>query len=167
MANDSMPYHAMRFAMNAHRDQVRRYTGNPYSDHLAEVAGIVATVDPRPKVIATAWLHDIIEDQNANRHEIEILFGTDVVSGVEVLSDLEKGNRFQRKALARTRLSFAPAWVQSIKVADLISNTSSIVQHDPEFAVVYLKEMEEMLEVLEEADNELLDLAWDIWRRNV
>lgn len=167
MAYNSMACHAMRFARWAHRDQVRKYTGNPYSDHLAEVAGIVATVDSSQEAIATAWLHDIIEDQNPDLHEIENLFGDAVLMGVKVLSDLEPGTRAVRKAVARLRLSAAPSWVQTIKVADLISNTPSIVNHDPKFAVVYLQEMGELLDVLKHADNELLEIAWGLRRQGV
>lgn len=38
-------YEAMLFAREAHKTQRRKYTNNPYAEHLAEVAGIVATVD--------------------------------------------------------------------------------------------------------------------------
>ena len=52
--NTDLVYRAMIFARTAHAPQVRRYTGNPYSDHLAEVAGIVATVDGRPDSLVVA-----------------------------------------------------------------------------------------------------------------
>lgn len=151
---------AMMFARRAHANQVRKYTGNPYTDHLAEVAGIVAAVGLGPIAIATAWLHDCIEDQGIKELEIETLFGADVVTGVLFLSDMEtEGNRAARKAAARDRLSRAPGWVQTIKVADLISNTSSIVKHDPEFAKVYLEEKRLLLDVLTQADARLVRLA--------
>lgn len=51
------------------------------------------------------------------------------------------------------------SWVQTIKVADLISNTSSIVRHDPKFAVVYLDEARQLLDVLTRADPRLLAMA--------
>jgi hypothetical protein len=49
--------------------------------------------------------------------------------------------------------------VQTIKCADIISNTSSIVMHDPAFARVYLEEKRLLLERLTEADPRLLALA--------
>ena len=52
--------------------------------------------------------------------------------------------------------------MQTIKCADLISNTSSIVDHDRVFAKVYLAEKRLTLEVLTAADPRLLDLAWVI-----
>lgn len=58
----SIAFEAMMFAREVHKDQRRKYTNNPYADHLAEVAGIVSTVLQDDYVIATAWLHDCIED---------------------------------------------------------------------------------------------------------
>lgn len=130
---------AMIFARCVHKDHRRKYTGNPYSDHLAEVAGIVATVDQTQETIATAWLHDCMEDHGVTWRELESRFGLYVANGVLQLSDLETGNRAERKAASRSRLSLAMPWIQTIKLADLISNTSSIVQHDQKFAKVYLR----------------------------
>ena len=76
-----------------------------------------------------------------------------------MLSDLETGNRAERKDASRKRLAGAEAWVQTIKCADLISNTSSIVKHDPNFAVIYLKEKRLLLDVLDKADPRLMALA--------
>lgn len=168
-------FEAMRFARNAHATQVRKYTGNPYADHLAEVAGIVASVAGRITIdplmvdimVSTAWLHDYIEDQRQDHDTngefaytvLALEFGEVIAGGVLHLSDMETGNRRERKAAARERLIRSPGWVQTIKVADLISNTSSIVKHDPKFAVVYLEEKRLLLEVLTKADPLLVDIA--------
>ncbi len=159
----SIAFDAMRFAREVHKNQVRKYTGNPYADHLAEVAGIVATVaDDYPNLehwIAVAWLHDCVEDQGVPLQEIEARFGITVAIGVSGLSDLENGNRAERKAASRARLALCSGWIQTIKCADLISNTSSIVQHDPKFAVTYLEEKRALLDVLTKADPRLLAIA--------
>jgi (p)ppGpp synthase/HD superfamily hydrolase len=155
----TLAYNAMIFAREVHAGQKRKYTGNPYCDHLAEVAGIVSTVLIDDFVIATAWMHDCIEDQGVNFEDIGAVFGANVMTGVVLLSDLETGSRAERKQLSRDRLATAPAWVQTIKVADLISNTSSIVQHDLEFAVTYLEEKRLLLDVLTKADARLVTLA--------
>lgn len=159
-------FKAMAFARNAHRDQRRKYTGNPYTDHLAEVAGIVATVAPTLKsatvadyMVAVAWLHDVMEDQGAQFYELATYFDWQVADGVRWLSDMEEGNRAARKAASRARLAAAPGWVQTIKVTDLISNTSSIVMHDPKFAVTYLEEKRQLLDVLSDADPRLMAIA--------
>lgn len=168
----STAYQAMRFALEVHAAQVRKYTGNPYTDHLAEVAGIVATLDAHagrgwpsgPDIslsgmVAVAWLHDSMEDQDVAYETLASLFGDLVANGVRLLSDLETGNRAERKAASRLRLADAPPWVQTIKCADLISNTSSIVKHDPKFAEVYLGEKRLLLDVMKKADPRLRELA--------
>lgn len=164
MSDRELPlaFRAMMFARAVHQDQRRKYTGNPYIDHLAEVAGIVATVDDTPESIAVAWLHDCREDQGVTGEEIEHRFGMRVAVGVALLSDFETGNRAERKAAGRVRLASAPGWVQTIKCADLISNTGSIVMHDPDFAVVYLEEKRLLLDVLTAADPRLRALAASI-----
>lgn len=168
----SRAFAAMEFARRVHADQKRKYTGAPYADHLAEVAGIVTSVagevtqdtyfDPAELaeiMIAVAWLHDCVEDQGVSRQEILDRFGVMVMLGVMALSDMEAGNRAERKAASRVRLAGAPGWVQTIKCADLISNTSSIVLHDPKFAVTYLEEKRLLLDVLTQADPRLAAIA--------
>ncbi len=154
---------AMAFAREAHAGQRRKYTGNPYTDHLAEVAGIVVTVCPRmfnwDTLVAIAWLHDTMEDCGVTYKQLELEFGPTIAYAVLQLSDLEEGNRAERKAAARTRLAAAWPWVQTIKVADFMSNTASIVQHDPKFAVTYLDEMSAMLRALPHADPSLVRMA--------
>ncbi|AZG14913.1 HD domain-containing protein [Cupriavidus pauculus] len=161
----SIAYNAMMFARQVHKDQRRKYTNNPYLDHLAEVAGIVSSVafssygDRAEEMVATAWLHDCVEDQSVTPDHLTEAFGEFVSRGVMFLSDLEQGNRAERKAASRARLAAAPGWVQTVKCADLISNTSSIVMHDPEFAKLYLEEKRPLLDVLTQADPRLVAIA--------
>lgn len=155
-----LAYRAMVFARDKHQGHKRKYTGNPYADHLAEVAGIVASVRPSDQeAIAAAWLHDCVEDQGVSLDTLIEEFGSTVARGVMFLSDMEQGNRAERKAASRARLAIAPHWVQTIKCADLISNTSSIVQHDPKFAAIYLEEKRLLLAVLTRADERLLEMV--------
>lgn len=161
----SLAYDAMVFAREVHKDQRRKYTNNPYADHLAEVAGIAMSVgwhEPfihPDKFMSVCWLHDCVEDQGVTLDTIENRFGFDVALGVSGLSDIEQGNRAERKAASRKRLALCAGWIQTIKVADLISNTSSIVMHDPKFAAVYLEEKRLLLDVLTKADPRLLAIA--------
>ncbi|MDM8358818.1 HD domain-containing protein [Pandoraea communis] len=161
----NLAYQAMLYARAAHAEQRRKYTNNPYVDHLAEVAGIVSAVAAdqfavsADTMIAVAWLHDCVEDQGVPLMEIESRFGIMVALGVSGLSDMEQGNRAERKRLSRERLAACSGWIQTIKCADVISNTSSIVEHDPAFAKVYLEEKRLLLDVLMKADPRLRDIA--------
>ena len=43
-------------------------------------------------------------------------------------------------------------WIQTIKCADLISNATSIIKHDQDFAKVFCAEAVALLEVMDNAD---------------
>lgn len=161
---------AMEFAMEAHKGQFRKYTGDPYYFHLAEVAGLMLRIisfdiyapNLFDSLISIAWLHDVMEDCNITHYQLGEKFNYFVADGVKMLSDLEEENRETRKKLSRERLAKAPRYIQSIKVADMISNTASIVKHDPKFAVTYLEEKRLMLDVLTKADQILVEIAREI-----
>lgn len=149
---------AQVYAMAAHASvkQVRKYTGEPYIVHPAEVASIVASVPgSTPDMVAAAWLHDVVEDTGCTFTDVHMAFGIDIATMVNWLTDVsrpEDGNRATRKAIDREHTAQAPAEAQTIKLADLISNSRSIMQHDPEFARVYLEEKRLLLEVLTKGD---------------
>lgn len=167
MTHESLVFEAMHFAHCAHREQTRKYLGNPYTDHLAEVVAISATVLPLQYLhsgMAVGWLHDVREDQDVSHEVLVEKFGTTVAEGVRSLSDLERGNRAHRKRLARERLAQAPGWVQTIKLADCLSNAPSILQHDPKFAVVYTNEVLALAEVLTKANPLLHRRLHDVLR---
>jgi hypothetical protein len=52
--------------------------------------------------------------------------------------------------------------VKTVKLADLISNTLSIVEHDPGFAPRYLAEKEALLAVLTDSDPGLYAKALEV-----
>lgn len=169
MSEQSLSYRAMTFAREAHKGQVRKYTGEPYHCHLAEVVAISMSTGWRhpmvhpDKFMAVGWLHDVAEDCGVPLAAIHQEFGHDVAIGVHNLSDMEtEGNRAQRKRAARERLAAAPSWVQTIKYADLISNTYSIVKHDPKFAEVYLQEKRDLLEVMDRGCPLLREMAMEL-----
>ena len=149
---------AQVFAIAAHAavQQKRKYTGEPYIVHPAEVASIVAGVEGATfDMVAAAWLHDVVEDTGVTLTDIHINFGPEIAALVGWLTDVsrpEDGNRAKRKAIDREHTAQAPAEAQTIKLADLISNSRSIVQHDPEFARVYLEEKRLLLGVLTKGD---------------
>ena len=149
---------AQVYAMAAHAavGQKRKYTGEPYIVHPGEVASIVASVPgSTPDMVAAAWLHDVIEDTGCTFTDVHMAFGIDIATLVGWLTDVSKptdGNRAKRKAMDREHTAQAPAEAQTIKLADLISNSRSIMQHDPEFAKTYLEEKRLLLEVLTKGD---------------
>lgn len=149
---------AQVYAMAAHAavGQKRKYTGEPYIVHPAEVAKIVASVPgSTPDMVAAAWLHDVVEDTGCTYTDIHMAFGIDIATLVGWLTDVSKpedGPRWYRKKMDREHTAQAPADAQTIKLADLISNSRSIMEHDPKFAKVYLEEKRMLLEVMTKGD---------------
>ena len=154
---------AIQFALNAHKGQTRKYTGIPYVVHPIEVATICAEqggLANDENALCAAYLHDVVEDTPTSLHTIELVFGHDVATLVEELTKVEvPGNRAERKASEVVRLSKISARGQTIKLADLISNTASIVDFDPKFAEVYMVEKRNLLSVLTKGDKTLQFLA--------
>jgi len=153
---------AQVYAMAAHAavGQRRKYTNEPYIVHPAEVAKIVAGVPgSTPDMVAAAWLHDVVEDTGCTYNDIHMGFGTDIATLVGWLTDVSKpedGPRWYRKKMDREHTAAAPAEAQTIKLADLISNTKSIMAHDPKFAKVYLEEKRLLLDVMTRGDAGLM-----------
>jgi (p)ppGpp synthase/HD superfamily hydrolase len=146
---------AKAFAKYAHRHQVRKYTGESYFNHCEEVANIVLPFGTN-EMVAAAYLHDTVEDCEVPIELIGSLFGDEVQSLVSDLTDvstLTDGNRRTRKDIDLAHTAKASQDAKTIKLADLISNTKSIVQYDPDFARVYLREKERLLEVLQDGHN--------------
>jgi len=163
----TMVERARVFATAAHAavKQVRKYTFEPYIVHPTEVAGIVASVPHTDEMLAAAWLHDTVEDTGVSIVDIHVEFGHQVAELVGWLTDVstpEHGNRAVRKALDRDHIACAPAAAQTVKLADLIANSGSIMAHDPEFAQVYLAEKRMLLQILTRGDAILMARARSI-----
>lgn len=145
------------FARAAHGaiGQKRKYTHEPYVVHLAEVAALVAGHGGDDAMVAAAWLHDVVEDTGITLGEVERHFGADVAELVFALTDVSRpddGNRAKRKELDRRHVAKGSPRAKTIKLADIISNISTIAEFDPSFAQVYLPERARVLGVLTEGD---------------
>ena len=163
--SDLLIFDALCFANTAHQGQIRKYTGEPYIVHPMEVAQIVRSVTTNPHMIAAALLHDVVEDTNITNDVIRAFFGHHVAMLVEMLTDVSKpedGNRKTRKELDRRHTSLATPQAKTIKLADLISNIPSIVEHDKNFSKVYMREKKALLEVLVEGDPKLYAKAKEL-----
>jgi (p)ppGpp synthase/HD superfamily hydrolase len=156
---------ALEFAVRAHGEQKRKYTNDPYIKHPIEVAELVKSRGVHTDIVCAALLHDVVEDTPVAINEINQEFGIIIGRIVEDLTDVYTSEAFpnirrkERKLLECYRLSKVSGNAKTIKLADLINNTSSIVENDPGFAKVYLEEKTEMLTALTGGDQVLMNLA--------
>lgn len=146
------------FATAAHAavGQMRKYTGEHYIVHPMEVMELVRGVrGATEQMLAASLLHDVLEDTQVTYSVLHTEFGLEIADMVLWLSDVSKpedGNRSYRKMLDRQHIASAPADVQTIKLADLIANSRSILAYDKNFAKVYLEEKKLLIEVLVKGD---------------
>src|SRR3984885_9277293 len=126
-ANEDLLNRAYVFSMKAHGTQ-KRASGDPYFSHPLEVAGILTGMKLDTATIATALLHDTIEDTLATYQEIEQRFGPEIaklVDGVTKLSRLEQQSDRARQAENFRKLLLAMSndiRVLLVKLADRLHN---------------------------------------------
>ena len=99
-ADEALLNRAYVFSMAAHGSQ-KRANGDPYFSHPIEVAGILTDLHLDDETIATAILHDTVEDTLATPEQIEKTFGPAVarlVDGVTKLSKIEAQSDSERAA---------------------------------------------------------------------
>ena len=119
------------FSMKAHGTQ-KRASGDSYFSHPVEVAAILADYKLDCATIATALLHDTVEDTVATIEQISDLFGPDVgrlVDGVTKLAKLELHPEANHQAENFRKLVLAMSndiRVLLVKLADRLHNMQTL-----------------------------------------
>jgi len=96
-ADEALLNRAYVYAMKAHGHQ-KRASGDPYFSHPLEVAAILTDLRLDDATIATALLHDVIEDTDATKAEIDHLFGPEIGALVDGLTKIKKLDLVSKKA---------------------------------------------------------------------
>src|ERR1700733_13650992 len=119
------------FSMQAHGAQ-KRASGDPYFSHPLEVAGLLTDMKMDSTTIATALLHDTVEDTLASLADIQKQFGPNVarlVDGVTKLSRIEFQNDQAQQAENFRKLILAMSEdirVLLMKLADRLHNMQTL-----------------------------------------
>ena len=130
-ADEALLNRAYVFSMKAHGSQ-KRASGDPYFSHPIEVAGILTDLHLDAETIATAILHDTIEDTVATPEEVTRLFGPNVarlVDGVTKLSRIEAQTESERAAENLRKFLLAMSddiRVLLVKLADRLHNMRTL-----------------------------------------
>ncbi|WP_373461424.1 bifunctional (p)ppGpp synthetase/guanosine-3',5'-bis(diphosphate) 3'-pyrophosphohydrolase [Pseudoroseomonas cervicalis] len=122
---------AYNLAATAHASQSRE-NGDPYITHPLAVAGILAGYRLDTATIATALLHDVVEDTSYSLGELEKRFGADIarlVDGVTKLTRLELQSERTKQAENFRKLVLAMSEdirVLLVKLADRLHNMRTL-----------------------------------------
>ncbi len=161
------------FADEAHGDQMRKYVPKRYIVHPIEVMEICRQYTTELPILAAALLHDVLEDTPVRAEAIKKFLSLkmsaeQVEETLELVTDLTdvftkenypQLNRRQRKERENERLKKTHPKAQTVKYADIISNSIDIAKHDRHFARVYLREMDILLGVMTHGNQKLYQRA--------
>ncbi len=134
-ADVEMVARAYEFSKTRHGAQ-KRSSGEPYYTHTVEVAEILAGLNMDTATIATALLHDTIEDTPTTFEELTKLFGADVgnlVNGVTKLTKIESQTVEGKQAENFRKLVIAMSddiRVLLVKLADRLHNMRTLHHFD-------------------------------------
>lgn len=130
-ADTALIRRAYELAAEAHKTQKRK-SGLPYISHPLEVAWILTRLRMDAQAIASALLHDTIEDTDVTAQQVTEHFGREVallVEGVTKLGKLEFSSREERQAESFRKMVVAMAQdirVIVIKLADRLHNLRTL-----------------------------------------
>ena len=136
-ANEALLNRAYVYAMQAHGHQ-KRASGDPYFSHPLEVAAILTELKLDDATIAAALLHDVIEDTDVTRAEIDQKFGKEIGALVEGLTKIKKLDLVTKKAEQAENFRKLLVAISSdirvllIKLADRLHNMRTLEHMKPE-----------------------------------
>ena len=150
---------ALRYAENAHRGQVRKYSDSPYILHPIRVERLVChyapeLYDDRINLSIAALVHDTVEDCAISLSDIRSEFGEHVARMVRDLThescfdaNLSKQNRATRWAADIEKLSKANLDSRLIKMCDRLDNLNDMPLSDP-WTKKYLVESDTLMNAI-------------------
>ena len=117
-----------------------RKSGEPYLQHLIEVAYIVASLQGGPTTIAAAFLHDVVEDTDTTIDDIKKKFGEDCARIVDALTKIQRlklSHRTEEEFAAEDHKKIFLGMAKDvrviiIKLADRLHNMRTIKALKPE-----------------------------------
>ncbi len=136
-ADEALLNRAYVYAMKAHGNQ-KRASGAPYFSHPLEVAAILTDLKLDDATIATALLHDVIEDTDATRNEIDQMFGPEIGGLVDGLTKIKRLDLVSKKAEQAENFRKLLIAISSdirvllVKLADRLHNMRTLEHMKPE-----------------------------------
>src|ERR671917_1786784 len=118
---------ALAFADQLHAGQTRDLDDLPFVTHPVEVACLLHEAGYHDEVVAAGVLHDVLEDTDAERSDLESRFGTRVAELVEAVTDdptIE--DDAERKAALRRQVSHAGECAAVVFAADKVSKAREL-----------------------------------------
>lgn len=159
---------ARAFAIVAHGEQ--RYGAKPYVAHLDDVRRYMAWILTYCQsaryfsskiALASAYLHDVLEDTNIGASRLAQEFGADMAFLIIAVTDEPGENRKERKEKTYPKILQLGPMAVALKLADRMANTQvSSKGKDPALFEMYRKEYPAFKAALKR-EGQGLDNMWE------
>jgi (p)ppGpp synthase/HD superfamily hydrolase len=127
VARSPLTRDALAFAHARHAGQTRDLDDLPFVTHPVEVACLLHEAGYSDEVVAAGVLHDVLEDTDAERRELEVRFGARVADLVEAVSDDPSiEDHAERKAALRRQVAGAGECAAVVFAADKVSKAREL-----------------------------------------
>lgn len=121
MEYNNLEERARFYATQRHKGQLRKDGKTPYIEHPKAVVRILKEIGVKDeKTLASAWLHDVVEDTATSLEDIVREFGDKIAENVRYLTHDKTESR---DVYAQRIVSEAPIGAQLVKLADMLHNT--------------------------------------------
>ena len=118
---------ALDFAASRHAGQTRDIDNIPFVTHPVEVACLLHEAGYSDEVVAAGVLHDVLEDTDVERPELEERFGAEVAALVAAVSDDPSiEDDAKRKAALRRQVAKAGDEAAAVFAADKVSKAREL-----------------------------------------
>lgn len=142
---------ALDYATVMHDGQYRK-DGTEYINHPIRVANYVSAFKSTLNMdvlLASAYLHDTLEDTDATYYDIVSKFGPQVASLVlELTTDEDIKKLLGKTKYLEIKMKNMSSWALVIKLCDRLDNVSDLANSDEAFRNRYVKETIEILDYL-------------------
>ncbi|MGM9520604.1 MAG: HD domain-containing protein [Phascolarctobacterium sp.] len=136
LAENELLNDAIAFAVEKHKNGLRKGTKMPYIVHPLEVLHILMLMGADKNLMAAGVLHDTVEDTDATLEEIAEKFGEDVATLVASHTEKDKALPWKtRKEIALEHLKHATKREQMLVLGDKLSNMRAIALDYDELGV--------------------------------
>lgn len=164
---------AALYASEAHAHHRRKgEAAEPYVNHLAEVAMLLAGAGADADLIAAGYLHDTLEDTEVSYADLVSAFNEDIAGLVLLATDDDSLKKSVRKSLQIERAPGLPARAQKLRICDKISNLRALRSSPPagwsdERKLEYFEWARQVVDGCRGADPALASLFDDTYREGL
>ena len=149
---------ARDYAVKKHADQ--KYGEHPYSFHLDSVYNIVVEMQLGEDYEIAAFLHDVLEDTETTKEEIEQEFGTHIANLVDAVSGFG-ATRHERHEDMKRKIVQYPLAI-NLKMSDRLANLRSSKINIPKLFLTYRKEHDSLISIFSQGNALLFEAMEEI-----